>query len=108
MKNNCTELVFILDASGSMADFVDDTVGGFNAMLEKQKKVEGKALVSTVLFANDSRVIHDRVDLTEVEPLSDQDYRVGCKCVYNFFKSHIPDFSFCGFIDCICNQRHTN
>jgi len=77
MKNNITELVFILDASGSMANFVSDTIGGFNAMIEKQKKQPGKAYVSTVLFDNDSRVIHDRVDIGEIPPLTEEDYRAG-------------------------------
>ena len=61
-----TELVFILDRSGSMAGLEADTIGGFNSMIEKQKKEAGEALVSTVLFANDSTVIHDRLPLGEV------------------------------------------
>ena len=76
-ENNITELVFILDRSGSMAGLESDTIGGFNAMLEKQKKQEGKCWVSTVLFANDSQVIHDRVALEEVPPMTDRDYTVG-------------------------------
>ena len=62
MKNNITELVFILDRSGSMSGFEADTIGGFNATIEKQKEQEGKVYVSTVLFDNYSEVIHDRVD----------------------------------------------
>lgn len=77
MKNNVTELVFILDRSGSMQGLEQDTIGGFNAMLEKQKKLDGKCYVSTVLFSNDSRVIHDRADIRSVAPLTEQDYRVG-------------------------------
>ena len=77
MKNNTTELVFILDKSGSMAGFEADTVGGFNAMIEKQKKLDGKVYVSTVLFSNDSEVLHDRRDITEIRPLTEDDYRVG-------------------------------
>ena len=77
MKNDLTELVFILDRSGSMAGLEADTVGGFNAMLERQKKEEGRAFVSTVLFSNQSEVLHDRVDLAKVGPISDKDYRVG-------------------------------
>ena len=77
MKNNLTELVFILDASGSMAGLEKDTIGGFNAMIEKQKKEPGEAYVSTVIFANQSRVIHDRVTLPKVEPLTDRQYSVG-------------------------------
>ncbi|MGN1347116.1 MAG: hypothetical protein ACI4V1_10040 [Eubacteriales bacterium] len=75
--NNTTELVFILDASGSMAGFEADTIGGFNAMLEKQKKLDGKVYVSTVLFSNDSEVIHDRRDINDIRPLTEADYRVG-------------------------------
>ena len=77
MKNNITELVFIIDRSGSMAGLEADTIGGFNAMIEQQKKIEGKVFVSTVLFANTSKVIHDRVDLENVEPMTDSQYRVG-------------------------------
>ena len=77
MKKNLTELVFILDRSGSMAGLEADTIGGFNAMIEKQKAAGGDAYVSTVLFSHDSRVIHDRVNLQEVKPLTAQDYQVG-------------------------------
>jgi len=79
MKNNITELVFILDRSGSMAGFEDDTIGGFNATIEKQRAEEGKVYVSTVLFDNYSKVIHDRVDINEVKPMTRADYQVrGC------------------------------
>ena len=77
MKKNWTELVLILDKSGSMSGLESDTIGGFNAMIEKQRKMEGGALVSTVLFANESEVIHDRVDLAKIEPLTDRQYQVG-------------------------------
>ena len=77
MKKNCTELVFILDRSGSMAGLESDTIGGFNAMIEKQKKQDGLCWVSTVLFANESKVIHDRVRLEEVRPMTEDDYTVG-------------------------------
>lgn len=77
MKKNCTELVFILDRSGSMAGLERDTIGGFNAMIEKQKKQEGECLVNTVLFSNDAEVIHDRVQLERIEPMTDRDYTVG-------------------------------
>ena len=76
-KNNITELVFILDRSGSMAGLESDTIGGFNGMIEKQKKQDGLCYVSTVLFANDSQVIHDRVSLQEIPPMTDRDYTVG-------------------------------
>ena len=75
--NNTTELVFILDKSGSMGGMERDTIGGFNSMIEKQKEVEGKVYVSTVLFANESQVLHDRKDLSEIEPLTVKDYQVG-------------------------------
>ena len=79
MKKNLTELVFILDRSGSMAGLEGDTIGGFNAMIEKQKKEPGEAFVSTVLFDNVSEVIHDRVDIQKIEPMTDRDYYVrGC------------------------------
>ena len=77
MKKNLTEMVFILDRSGSMAGLEADTIGGFNSMIEKQKKEEGEALVSTVLFASESTVIHDRVDLRKIEPMTDRQYCVG-------------------------------
>lgn len=72
-----TELVFILDKSGSMAGMEQDTIGGFNAMIEKQKAVAGKVYVSTVLFSNFSKVLHDRKSLEEIEPLTEKDYHVG-------------------------------
>ena len=77
MGNNVTELVFILDRSGSMAGMEADTVGGFNAMIEKQKKAAGTAYLSTVLFSNESEVLHDRIPLSEVGVLTDEDYAVG-------------------------------
>ena len=75
--NNVTELVFILDKSGSMAGLESDTVGGFNAMIDKQRKGEGEVLVTTVLFSNDSETLHDRVKIADVAPLGDKDYQVG-------------------------------
>ena len=77
MENNVTELVFILDKSGSMAGMESDTIGGFNAMIEKQRAQEGKVYVSTVLFSNSSQVLHDRVELESIEPLTEKDYQVG-------------------------------
>lgn len=67
-----TELVFILDRSGSMAGLEADTIGGFNAMIEKQKREPGPALVSTVLFSNESKVIHDRLPLDRVPPMTER------------------------------------
>ena len=79
MKKNLTELVFILDRSGSMAGLEDDTIGGFNAMLEKQKGEPGEVLVSTVLFDNECQVIHDRVDIQRINPMTRKEYYVrGC------------------------------
>ncbi len=79
MKKNLTEIVFILDRSGSMAGLEADTIGGFNAMLQKQKKADGEALISTVLFDNTSEVLHDRVNVQDIKPLTDRDYTVrGC------------------------------
>ena len=77
MKKNLTELVFILDRSGSMSGLESDTIGGFNAMIEKQKKQDGECIVSTVLFDDESRVIHDRVSLDEIRPMTEDDYFVG-------------------------------
>ena len=77
MNNNLTEIVFILDRSGSMAGLEDDTIGGFNAMVEKQKKGEGEVLVSTVLFSDGSQVLYDRVPLGKIEPVTEQQYQVG-------------------------------
>ena len=79
MRKNLTEIVFILDRSGSMSGLETDTIGGFNSMIEKQKKENGEALISTVLFDNVSEVIHDRVPVQKVEPMTDRDYSVrGC------------------------------
>ena len=79
MMKNLTEIVFILDRSGSMAGLEDDTIGGFNAMIEKQKNEEGDACVSTILFDNYVEVIHDRVDIRKVRPMTRRDYYVrGC------------------------------
>ena len=74
MKKNLTELVFILDRSGSMHHLTEDTIGGFNSLIEKQKQEEGEAYVSTVLFNDESFVLHDRVPLSQVEPMTRRDY----------------------------------
>lgn len=79
MRKNLTELVFILDRSGSMAGLEQDTIGGFNAMIEKQRKEPGQALISTVLFDNETQVIHDRLPLDRVPALTEKEYYVrGC------------------------------
>ena len=90
MKKNLTEIVFILDRSGSMAGLEDDTIGGFNAMIEKQKQEPGEALVSTVLFDNESEVIHDRVNIQEIEPMTRKEYYVrGCTALLDAVGSAI-------------------
>ena len=79
MKKNLTELVFILDRSGSMQGLEDDTIGGFNSMLEKQKREPGEAYVSTVLFDDSSSVLHDRVPVSRIQPITRREYYVrGC------------------------------
>ena len=79
MKKDLTELVFILDRSGSMAGLEADTIGGFNAMIEKQRKEPGEAVISTVLFDNETEVIHDRIPLDRVPRLTEKEYYVrGC------------------------------
>ncbi len=77
MKKNLTEIVFILDRSGSMSGLEKDTIGGFNSLISKQKKEKGEAWVSTVLFNNISTVIHDRIPIQKVDPMTDEDY---CAC----------------------------
>ena len=79
MKKNLTEIVFILDRSGSMCGLEKDTIGGFNSMMEKQRRQEGDAYISTVLFDNESEVIHDRLPLDKVPLLTEKEYYVrGC------------------------------
>jgi uncharacterized protein YegL len=79
MKKNLTEIVFILDRSGSMSGLEADTIGGFNSMIAKQSKEEGEAIVSTVLFDGVSEVLHDRVPLDKIEKMTEKDYFVrGC------------------------------
>ena len=90
MKKGLTELVFILDRSGSMAGLEGDTIGGFNAMIEKQKQQAGEALVSTVLFDSVSQVIHDRVSLDQVPALTEKEYYVrGCTALLDAVGSAI-------------------
>lgn len=76
MKKGLTELVFILDRSGSMSGLEEDTIGGFNSMLEKQKKEEGEALVTTVLFDDKYELLHDRINIKNILPLTDKEYYV--------------------------------
>jgi len=77
MNKNLTEMVFILDKSGSMQGLEKDTIGGFNSMIQRQQKEAGEALISTVLFSSQSTVIHDRVDVRRIKPLTELDYSVG-------------------------------
>lgn len=74
MKKNLTEIVFILDRSGSMKDLEKDTIGGYNSYLEKQKREEGEALVTTVLFDHYYELLHDRVDINNVQLLTEKEY----------------------------------
>ena len=79
MKQNLTELIFILDRSGSMSGLESDTIVGFNAMIAQQKREDGECFVSTVLFDSESEVLHDRVKLADVPAMTDRDYTVrGC------------------------------
>ena len=79
MKKGLTEIVFIIDRSGSMSGLEADTIGGFNGLLEKQKKEDGEAYVSVVLFDDQTEVLYDRVDIRKVEPMNDNQYYVrGC------------------------------
>ena len=77
MKKNLTELVFILDKSGSMAGLESDTIGGFNAMLNKQKALDGECRITTVLFDNCCELLHDRIDIRAVSPMTEKEYQVG-------------------------------
>ena len=76
MKKGLTEIVFILDRSGSMSGLENDTIGGYNALIEKQKNEEGEALISTVLFDNETEILHDRIPLDKVEMITDKEYFV--------------------------------
>ncbi len=79
MKNNLTEVVFILDRSGSMQGLEADTIGGFNSLINKQKKEEGRAYISTVLFDDINEVLYDRVEIDKIQPMTENDYYVrGC------------------------------
>ena len=79
MRKGLTEVVFILDRSGSMSGLEADTIGGFNAMIEKQRKEEGEAYISTVLFDDRTEVLYDRVPVSRIEPMNDSQYYVrGC------------------------------
>ena len=76
MKKGLTELVFIIDSSGSMSGLEDDTIGGFNSMLREQQALDGEAVVTTVLFDDRYELLHDRIDIKAIAPLSREDYTV--------------------------------
>ncbi|MCR5653802.1 MAG: hypothetical protein K6F88_08390 [Ruminococcus sp.] len=89
-NNNITELVFILDRSGSMSGLESDTIGGFNSLIEKQCKQDGKCFVTTVLFDNELETIHDRVELAQIKPMTEEDYTVrGCTALIDAIGSTI-------------------
>ncbi|MHB9315315.1 vWA domain-containing protein [Fusobacterium polymorphum] len=75
-KNNIVDVVFILDRSGSMGGLESDTIGGFNSMLEKQRKIEGKAFITTVLFDDQYELLHDRVNIAKVNNITEKEYFV--------------------------------
>ena len=77
MKKNLTELVFILDKSGSMSGLEKDTIGGYNSLMEKQRKLDGECVITTVLFDNRYELLHDRIDLRAVAPITEKEYFVG-------------------------------
>lgn len=77
MKKNLTELVFILDKSGSMSGLEKDTIGGYNSMLEQQRNTDGSCVITTVLFDNYSQLLHDRIDIRAVKPITGKEYYVG-------------------------------
>ena len=77
MKKNLTELVFILDKSGSMSGLEKDTIGGFNSMLDQQSKVDGECVITTVLFDNRYELLHDRIDIRAIQPITRKEYFVG-------------------------------
>ena len=89
-ENNVTELVFILDRSGSMAGLESDTIGGFNSLIEKQKSMDGECFVTTVLFDNVVETVHDRVRLADIEPMTEKEYFVrGCTALIDAIGSTV-------------------
>ena len=94
MKKDLTELVFIVDRSGSMGGLESDTIGGFNATLKAHKEAEGEAVVSTVLFDQETKVLHDRIPIEDVSPLTEKDYKVrGCTALLDAVGSAIRHIS---------------
>ena len=90
MRKNLTEIVFILDRSGSMSGLEADTIGGFNSMIAKQKRAEGEAVISTVLFNDNSEVIHDRVNIGEIRPMTEEEQKDYPNCTF-MFDCVLPD-----------------
>ena len=94
MKKNLTELVFIMDRSGSMSGLEKDCVGGFNSMIKKQKKEDGECLVSTVLFNNSDTILHDRVSLKDIKQMKEDDYvPSGCTALIDALGNSIKHIS---------------
>ena len=95
MKKSLTEVVFILDRSGSMSGLESDTIGGFNSMISKQKKEEGEALITTVLFDDKIETLHDRIEIGKVEPMNESQYFTrGCTALLDAIGTtvnHISD-----------------
>lgn len=79
MKKGLTELVFVLDKSGSMGGLEGDTIGGYNSMLKKQKLIEGECVVTTVLFDHGFELLHDRIDIRAIQPMTEEEYQVGAQ-----------------------------
>ena len=104
-----TELVFILDRSGSMSGLEKDTIGGFNSMLEKQRKESGEAVVSTVLFDNETEVIHDRIAIADVPNITDKEYFVrGCTALLDAVGGAITLGMFTNMPEKkMCRKRHS-
>lgn len=93
-KNNITELVFILDRSGSMGGLESDTIGGFNSLIEKQKKEDGECFVTTVLFDHEIETLHDRLPLSEIPEMTDEDYSVrGCTALIDAIGTTVKHIS---------------
>ena len=94
MNSNLTEMVFILDRSGSMAGLESDTIGGFNAMVDKQKKETGEAYLTAVLFSDQNCFLYDRTDIRKAEPMTDRQYQVGgCTALLDALGSTIHHFA---------------
>lgn len=94
MKKDLTELVFILDRSGSMAGLESDTIGGYNAMLKKQQQEAGKAIVTTVLFDDEYELLHDRINIKGIRPITAREYYVrGCTALLDAIGKTIQKIS---------------